>query len=101
MEDRIANAHPASELSTQARLALVVSGLWLRVGFIGACGLAAGLHMLFYGETKPLSAVALAVGGAVIAAFSWRRARAALDRADAAVVVTPSGATPARAFAGA
>jgi len=89
-------------LRRKAGRALVESGLWLRIGFIGASGVAAGLIQLFDGEVKPLSALALAVGGGVLAAVSWWRARTVLENADGATAgpaVTPSCASD-RALAG-
>ena len=74
MEARIVNTQPIRDLSKSARRALVECGLWLRIGFIGASGVAAGIIQLLGGEVKPLSALALAVGGGVLAALSWRRA---------------------------
>ena len=102
MEARIVNTQPIRDLSKRARRALVESGLWLRIGFIGASGVAAGLIQLFDGEVKPLSALALAVGGGVLAAVSWWRARTVLENADGATAgpaVTPSCASD-RALAG-
>lgn len=88
MENRILNAHSMSELRQKAGRALGECGLWLRIGFIGASGLAAGLLQLFDGEVKPLSALALAVGGGVLAAGSWWRGRTVLDIVDGAAAVT-------------
>lgn len=82
MEARIANTQPIRDLSKSARRALVESGLWLRIGFIGASGVAAGIIQLLGSEGKPISALALAVGGGVMATLSWRRAWANLDSAD-------------------
>jgi hypothetical protein len=82
MEDGIVNAYPAAELTRKARRALVECGLWLRVGFIGASGVAAGLIQLVDGSAKLLPALALAVGGSFLAAASWWRARAVLEDAD-------------------
>ncbi len=90
MEARIANTQPIRDLSKSARRALVESGLWLRIGFIGASGVAAGIIQLLGGEGKPISALALAVGGGVLATLSWRRAWANLDSADQLPSVAPS-----------
>jgi hypothetical protein len=84
------------------RTRVVECGLWLRIGFIGASALAAGLLQLFDGEVKPMSALALAVGGGVLAAVSWWRARTVLaivDRTSAVSAGAPSR-TSARAAAG-
>jgi hypothetical protein len=90
MEARIANTQPIRDLSKSARRALVESGLWLRIGFIGASGFAAGVIQLLGNEAKPISALALAVGGGVLAMLSWRRALANLDSADQPPSVVPS-----------
>ena len=100
MEVRIANTQPIRDLSKSARRALVESGLWLRIGFIGASGVAAAIVQLLGGEVKPISALALAVGGGVLATLSWRRAWANLDSADQLAPVAPSTG-PDRALAGA
>jgi hypothetical protein len=93
MEARIVNSQPIRDLSSSARRALVESGLWLRIGFIGASGLAAGIIQLLGNEVKPIPALALAVGGGVLATLSWRRAGAILDSADEpTALVAPSSA---------
>ena len=67
--------------------ALVVCGLWLRAGFIGASALMAGLMMLFGGEGNPALAIALAAAGGILAPYAWRRSRAVLERADASTAM--------------
>jgi hypothetical protein len=62
--------------------ALFACRLWLHIGFIGAAAMAAGLLLLFDGEGKWLSALALALLGGVLAAASWRRALTVLDHAE-------------------
>jgi hypothetical protein len=90
MEARIAITQPIRDLSERARRALVESGLWLRIGFIGASGVAAGIIQLLGGEAKPISALALAVGGGVLATLSWWRAGAVLESADQLPSTAPS-----------
>jgi hypothetical protein len=58
--------------------ALLVSGVWLYVGLVGATAVAAALLQLL-DEGGWLSALALAVSGCVLAAASWSRARSVLD----------------------
>jgi hypothetical protein len=82
MEARIVNTQPIRDLSKSARRALVESGLWLRISFIGASGFAAGIIQLLGGEAEPISALALAIGGGVLAILGWRRAGAILESAD-------------------
>lgn len=90
METRTANTQPIRDLSKRAQRGLVESGLWLRIGFIGACGVAAAIIQLLGGEVKPISALALAVGGGILAALSWWRAGAILERADKLTSIAPS-----------
>ena len=71
-------------MSTQSkpienRRALLVSSVWLRVGFIGATAVAAGVLQLLEGDFAWLSPLALAFCGGVLAAVSWSRARTVLD----------------------
>ena len=101
MGDQIINTQSIPELSKRARRALIECGLWLRIGFIGASTLAAGLLQLFSGEVKALSALALAVGGGVLAAGSWWRGRTVLDLADRASAVIAGAPSPASARAAA
>jgi len=89
MEARSVNTQPIRELSTRARRALMESGLWMRIGFIGASGVAAGLIQLINGDVRPISAVALALGGGVLAVSSWWRAGAVLDSADEPARMVP------------
>jgi hypothetical protein len=100
MEARIVNTQPIRDLSKSARHALFESGLWMRVGFIGASGVAAGIIQLLGGEVKPISALALAVGGGVLATLSWRRAGAVLESAEQRTSIAPSTGRD-RALAGA
>jgi hypothetical protein len=90
MEARIAHTQPIRDLSKSARRALAESGLWLRIGFIGAGGVAAGIIQLLGGEGMPISALVLAVGGVVLATLSWRRAGALLESADKPTSIAPS-----------
>ena len=99
MEDRIAITHPAPDLRRKTGRALVECGMWLRIGFVGACGPAAALLQLFDGEVKPLSTLVLAAAGGALAAISWWRCRTVLGNVDGAagVAADPSSlAHPAR-----
>jgi len=69
----------------------VASGFWLQSGLIGASLVAGGVLQLVGGETKPMSALALAVAGGVMAVLSWRRARSVLE------IGAASSAAPSRA----
>jgi hypothetical protein len=74
--------HPP-ELRSAYHDAIVASGFWLRVGFLGVSAVAISLLMLFDGDARPVNAVAGALAGAVVAAFAWRRSWLAIARADA------------------
>jgi len=63
--------------------AVVMCGLWLHTGFVGAVAVAAGLIELFDPGVSWLSALALAFFGGALAAASWRRGRAVLEDAEA------------------
>jgi K+ transporter len=62
--------------------ALIVCSLWLRIGFVGASVLAAGLLKLWDGGWTWVWALPLAIAGGVLTAASWRRGRIALDHAE-------------------
>lgn len=88
MEDRIVNTHPAPESRRNTERALLVCGLWLRSGFIGASVLMAGLIQLFSGELTQTAALVLVLGGGMLAIVSWRRAWTVLDSVDRSVAAT-------------
>ena len=66
--------------------ALLVCGLWLQVGFIGATALAVGMRHLFNDGPGRARSTTLAICGAALAMGGWRRGRIVLER----------GATPPR-----
>ena len=74
---------------------LIACSFWLRVGFVGASILFAGVLLLLNGEAKPMFALASALGGGLLAAFSWKRGRALLDRVDDADAPFPAAALAA------
>jgi len=76
--------------------ALCACSLWMRVGFVGASTLAAGLVLAFRGESGALTALALVLGGGLVAVLSWRYARTMLERADAWDARTSSAPRVAR-----
>jgi len=80
--------HSMPDIQSTSEPALVACSLWLHIGFIGAALLAVGLLQLFGGETKWLSALALAFSGGVVAAASWRRARTVLEHAERSSAVS-------------
>jgi hypothetical protein len=103
VEARIVKPQSPPETSVKSGWALLAYGLWLRVGFIGACGPAAALGELLGARPDALSALALAAGGAVLAAIAWWRIRAmlaVLDRDAAAASGGSSAAGAASGFAG-
>jgi hypothetical protein len=64
--------------------------LWLRVGFIGASGVATGLLGLMDAESSLLSAFVLVVSGAVLAIVGWDCGREVLDVAERADEMCPN-----------
>jgi hypothetical protein len=80
MENQPVNVYQMPELQGPAGRALLACGLWMRLGFVGASAVAVGVIQLFGNEASPLTALALAVGGAAVAVMSWRRAHAALSK---------------------
>ena len=83
MKDQTPNAYALHQGTSRS---LFVCGLWIRIGFLGACGVLAGLLQLFDGDSTAGAALAVLVGGAVLGAISWWRLRAVLallDRAEA------------------
>lgn len=79
MNDRNAYANDIAVIRGESSGALFACGMWLRIGFVGASAAVAGVVALFGGDGTPLSALALAVGGAALTVFGWRRAYAAVD----------------------
>ena len=96
MENQPANVYQMPDLRGSAGRALFACGLWLRLGFVGASAVMVGVIQLFGDEASPVSALALAVGGAALAVVSWRRAHAALSRTPDA----PATAAAARSQTG-
>lgn len=93
MENRSATSYQIPDLDAKARRALIVCGLWMRLGFVGASAVAVGVIQLFGSETSAFSALAMIAGGAALASLSWRRAHAAIGDAD--VPAAPTNAAPA------
>jgi len=83
MEYRRTTTPSTSDVPQGAWQALSACGLWMRVGFVGASALAAGLVLAFRGESGALTALTLVLGGGLVAVLSWRHARKILERADA------------------
>ena len=88
------NVYQRPQLHGPAGRALLACGLWMRLGFVGASAAAISVIELLGNEVRPLSALALAVGGVALAVVSWRRAHAALSK-DADVPAT-TAAAPSR-----
>lgn len=71
-----------SELRKQAGPAAIAFGLWLRIAIAGAAAAIAGLFLAFDNAPSALLALALVLGGGVLAAVGWRRAVNILYAAD-------------------
>lgn len=82
MDSEVVSTSSASELRRQAGRAAVAFGLWLRLAFVGAGTLIAGLLLLLDDPARPLLTLALVVGGGVLATVGWRRAARILNAAD-------------------
>ena len=80
MTDPILTPHEAPKPDVATRRALLVCGLWMRAGFIGASAAAVGVIQLFEGDGSLLTALSTLTAGIALAAFGWRRAHAALSR---------------------
>lgn len=95
-------SHPRPEPQDNSDRAIMASSLWLHIGYIGVTALAGGLIMLFDGEAKWLSALALAFSGAALAVVSWHRSLIVLERAERALSVVPDkpGESASRAVSG-
>ena len=76
------NIYPDLALRGKTPWPLIASSLWLRLGFVAACGVVVALTELYKGEASPLAALACIFGGAWLAGLSWRRAKVLLDRLD-------------------
>ena len=74
----------APGLSSPEGRAISVSGMWARVGFVGASLLATGLVLLSNNSVSTLSSLALVLGGGALATYGWRNAWKVLDRIDGA-----------------
>lgn len=81
-------SHP-SPLRGPAARALLVSGLWLRAGFVGASLSFIGLIELVGVDRSPLDLL-LALAGGALAALAWRRGLAVLERAEAGPGAEPA-----------
>lgn len=75
-----------TDLDSDARWALIKGGAWLRLAFIAASVALMGPAMLVSGDATPAIAVLMAMGGAALCIYSWRRCRAALEAVDAPTV---------------
>jgi len=91
MRNRDNSVPLALEPGGEARHALVASALWSGLGFVGASMVGAALALLSSGGAAPLLTLASGVGGGILAALAWRRARAALDQAESADAMPGAG----------
>lgn len=84
--------YPDPALRGKTPWPVVASSMWLRLGFVAACGVVVALTELYQGA-NPLAAIAWIFGGAWVAALSWRRAKVLLDQLDAADAATTAAAS--------
>lgn len=82
MNDRIVTIHELPQLTARTRRAMLLCGLWMRAGFIGASAVVIGVIQLFDGGWSAVLALSTAGAGAALAVLSWHRAHAALGDAD-------------------
>jgi hypothetical protein len=75
-------ANYAPERSSNPGMSLFAFGVWIRLGFVGVSAVIAALVCLADPQTPVAPAVAAALAGAALAAFSWRRVKRALDEDD-------------------
>ncbi len=68
-------------LDRDSAKAMFLSGWWMRAALISAVAAVSGAIFLFTGDVKPVPALALAVGGGLLAPYSMRRVLAIADRA--------------------
>jgi hypothetical protein len=93
LADAIARA--AGQPRGEASGMLTQCGMWLIAGFIGASSFAMGLSLLRDDGMRPAIAAAIALAGATIAVFAWRRAVRVLGSVAATTEVTSPSATQA------
>jgi hypothetical protein len=90
------NLYSKTEMQNNIQRAMITSGLWLHLGFIGAAVLAGGLVEMFDSDGAWLSALTMITLGGPLAVVSWQRARTVLERAEQTpAAVTDAPATPA------
>jgi hypothetical protein len=87
------------KFNSSAERQLVACSLWLHIGFIGACGVAAGLLLLLGGEANWPWALCLVSFGGALAAIGWRRGLIVIEYPESppAVVTQPRAGSTARA----
>lgn len=61
---------------------VIVSGLWLRVGFVGASAVVIATVRAFDGGASLLATLVTVIAGVAVAALAWRQGWQTLDRAD-------------------
>lgn len=76
---------------------VVALGIWLRLAFVGAGGIAIGLAGLLTHDTQlsPISLCAIALGGGFLAAMSWQRCQTLLARMGEQTEALPASPAPA------
>ncbi len=87
------------KFNSSAERQMVACSVWLHIGFIGACGLAAGLLLLLAGEANRPWALCLVSLGGALAAIGWRRGLIVIENPELppAVVTEPRAGSTVRA----
>lgn len=84
-------AHARLELPSNTDRALFACSLWLHTGYVGAVVAAAGMIQLLADGDRWLPALGTVFSGGVLAAVSWRHARAVLEHANDAPTARAAG----------
>src|SRR5688572_23613299 len=91
MKNRAPNIYASRH---ETRRTLFAYGLWIRIGFVGASGVLAGLLLLFDVESTAGAGLMVLLGGALLGAVSWWKIRAVLALLDKAETGAPEMSPP-------
>ena len=88
----------SNALTRETRHTLFTCGLWIRIGFVGASGVLAGLLMLLDAESSAGRALLVFLGGAALTAMSLWRIRSVLGLLDAGETRAHETSRPVKAL---